>query len=252
MTGIIKASTSIEIQDSLEGASAALNFALAHIEAIGMQKASEFFLKASLKKASQLLESAKEDDNSLGFQTQVEKAVSHLQAALRLIQDCEKEPEKQTATLNATARTLTLLYPLIPQDRPLRVIPRKRNLGRSKGSLVVAKQRERRLPLYEVELGADNDTGFYFGFSEDISSGGLFIATYDIQPRGSSLSVKATFPGGRTWFKRAVVHWIREYNESTPDIAPGMGVIFERVSTADIEEIEIFMANREFIFYEAF
>jgi hypothetical protein len=30
-----------------------------------------------------------------------------------------------------------------------------------------------------------------------------------------------------------------------------MGVIFERVSTDDIEEIEIFMANREFIFYEA-
>ena len=38
---------------------------------------------------------------------------------------------------------------------------------------------------YQVEVGVASDHNVYTGFTEDISSGGLFVATHDILPIGT-------------------------------------------------------------------
>ncbi len=94
-----------------------------------------------------------------------------------------------------------------------------------------------------------SEDNFYRGFSTDISSGGIFIATFEQPPMGTPVEVSFSLPGGAQFCLRGEVHWHRDYNDATPFIFPGVGVQFLEMTTETRVVIDSFIAAREPIFF---
>ena len=105
----------------------------------------------------------------------------------------------------------------------------------------------RRVQL-DVDIGLHSETNFFVGFAEDISDGGLFVATYDLLPVGTELTLSLVLPGGRQIVAPARVTWIRDPHDG--DLAPGVGVHFERLSDEDRDAIDRFLKARAPMFFE--
>ena len=102
----------------------------------------------------------------------------------------------------------------------------------------------------EVEVGITSQTNFYVGFSENISEGGLFVATYDLKPVGSELQVRFTLPDDMEISVVGVVCWVRDpRNFNDPDTPPGLGVQFFDLPDEDREAIRRFTKVRQPIFF---
>ncbi len=104
----------------------------------------------------------------------------------------------------------------------------------------------------EVEVGLLADYQFYTGFSQNISAGGLFIATHDILPNGSVFHMTFRIPGVDHLFScDAEVRWSRTYDGGTLDeMQPGMGVRFVDLSDLEIGLINGYIVGRETLFHE--
>jgi uncharacterized protein (TIGR02266 family) len=100
-----------------------------------------------------------------------------------------------------------------------------------------------------VHLGSESN--FYTGLSNDISEGGLFVATHDLLAHGAVVDLE--FSLGEHDYKvkvQGAVRWVREYNRDCPDVRPGMGVQFLNLSQEDRAAIKKFVKTREALFYE--
>lgn len=102
-----------------------------------------------------------------------------------------------------------------------------------------------------VGVGFQSDTNFYAGFTEDLSEGGLFVATHMLQPLGTELALTFSLPNGYEISTVAIVRWVRDPRNHDDDAVPGMGVQFNALSSADLDMIRQFIALREPIFYDA-
>jgi uncharacterized protein (TIGR02266 family) len=122
--------------------------------------------------------------------------------------------------------------------------------ARTGGARGHANQRQAPRINLEVDVTFESEHNFYTGFLENLSSGGLFVATHDIRRIGDTVEVRFTLPGrAEPVTATARVRWIREYGNS-PDAAPGMGLQFVDLDPAVQKEIERFIALREPIFFE--
>ena len=101
----------------------------------------------------------------------------------------------------------------------------------------------------ETTVNMASDSNFYTGFSEDISDGGIFVATYSLQPIGTSVELSFGLPGGFSVNARGNVRWIRDIFDVDDQSYPGMGISFDELSTEDKALIEQFMRKRSPIFY---
>jgi uncharacterized protein (TIGR02266 family) len=99
----------------------------------------------------------------------------------------------------------------------------------------------------EIEVGIASQSNFYLGFTENLSSGGVFVATYVTKPLGSKVEVALAFPSGEELRVPGVVRWLRE---ATTDGWPGMGVQFESLSPEDEAKVRKFLSLREPMFYD--
>jgi uncharacterized protein (TIGR02266 family) len=165
-----------------------------------------------------------------------------------------------TDEMSKPAMTSETPIPLVPKPGPA---PEPRPVEKplpsevpevQKKKSIVPEGRERRHSdryILKVDIGIQSETNFFTGFSQDISSGGLFIATYDILSMGTPMNVNFNLPRGPVLSLDGTVCWIREYNETTPDIFPGMGVRFENLSGGDEKAINHFIAKNPPIFYDA-
>jgi uncharacterized protein (TIGR02266 family) len=119
--------------------------------------------------------------------------------------------------------------------------------------MVTPKQNEHRSHLrYEVELevGIYCESNFYVNLTENLSEGGLFIATHQIRPIGTVLEVSLTLPQHPSPIRAvATVRWIRVYSD-TSDGAPGMGVQFDGMDPAHVNAIRAYLAARAPMFYD--
>jgi uncharacterized protein (TIGR02266 family) len=95
-----------------------------------------------------------------------------------------------------------------------------------------------------------SDHNFYAGFAENMSAGGLFVATYVKRPKGDRLDIVINIPGQQEPI-RAVgeVRWLRDHSEHS-NVPPGLGVRFVELPASDAKIIEDFLKNREPIFYD--
>ncbi len=100
-------------------------------------------------------------------------------------------------------------------------------------------------------MNSSSDHNFYTGFTQNISEGGLFVATSNIAPLGTNLEFTFTLhPDPESITVRGVVRWIRESHDFT-ELPPGMGVMFSDVDAIASDRINEFIGRRrESIFYD--
>jgi uncharacterized protein (TIGR02266 family) len=99
----------------------------------------------------------------------------------------------------------------------------------------------------DVTVGSDHN--FYAGFAENLSAGGVFIATHKLKPVGSAIELTINLPDGVQLRATGEVRWIRVFNEQS-DTPPGMGVRFNDLADASIALIQSFLARRDPLFFD--
>ena len=111
-------------------------------------------------------------------------------------------------------------------------------------------RRYRRFPL-KVEVGYATEHNFYTGFMENLSSGGLFIATHQPAQIGEVMEITFTVPGiPGACVAIAQVTWTREYDATNEDMVPGMGLKFIQLDQKVRAAVELFIKHREPIFFD--
>jgi uncharacterized protein (TIGR02266 family) len=100
----------------------------------------------------------------------------------------------------------------------------------------------------DVSLGSDHN--FYAGFAENLSAGGIFVATHLLKPVGSSIELSIHLPDREEPVcGKGEVRWVREYNERS-DMPPGMGIRFNEIEQVAVDAIEQFLRQREPLFFD--
>ena len=104
----------------------------------------------------------------------------------------------------------------------------------------------------EVKVDLESDHNFYTGLTQNISAGGLFIATHHLRRIGDRISLKFQLPGNEGPVQvDTEVRWIRENSALTrADGATGMGVRFINLSPAATAAIQQFLATRDSLYYD--
>jgi len=100
-----------------------------------------------------------------------------------------------------------------------------------------------RAPVH-CEVTFESESNFYSGFSQDLSQGGVFLATFDLLPMGSTVEVALALPGGINVRAHGVVRWLRPQSDLNPQLWPGMGIEFVDLPPAAQAAIGGFVAQR--------
>jgi uncharacterized protein (TIGR02266 family) len=102
----------------------------------------------------------------------------------------------------------------------------------------------------EMDVTLESESNFYLGLTENLSEGGLFIATHLVRPIGSSIEVSLKLPHVPEPIKaKGTVRWVRQYSE-TSDTSPGIGIRFETITPEQTALIREFIAARTPLFHD--
>ncbi len=135
-------------------------------------------------------------------------------------------------------------------EEPVRDLPDEATI-RQLSELPLADNR-RRHSRYAVELqvSMSSDHNFYTGFAENLSEGGVFVATHSLKAVGTIMELSIHLPGGTGPARvQGEVRWVREYREGS-DAPPGMGVRFLALPVEVTHAILEFLQHREPLFYD--
>ena len=104
----------------------------------------------------------------------------------------------------------------------------------------------------EVKVDLESDHNFYTGLTQNISAGGLFIATNAIRKIGERIVLKFSLPGqAEPLAVETEVRWIRENSAlNRVDGATGMGVRFVNLSPEAAKMIQAFIESRDSLYYD--
>ncbi|MFL5347595.1 MAG: TIGR02266 family protein [Hyalangium sp.] len=175
------------------------------------------------------------------------KELAHAEARLKELAEAaaraRREQEAARAREAQRARTEAARPAFSPRAASTAAATAKAPKARS------APARERSRVRLRTNIGLGSDSNFFTGFSPDISSGGLFVATVETVPRGTQVELDFTLPGGRPLKASGVVRFLREPNDHTPDLMPGVGVQFQDLQPEVALLISDFVRQREPLFY---
>ena len=101
----------------------------------------------------------------------------------------------------------------------------------------------------DLEVSVGSEHNFYSGFAENLSAGGVFIATHKLKPVKSLIELTINLPDGVSVRATGEVRWIRVFNEHS-DSPPGMGVKFDALDPQSVAAIESFLARRDPLFFD--
>ncbi|HET9955568.1 MAG TPA: TIGR02266 family protein [Polyangiaceae bacterium] len=99
----------------------------------------------------------------------------------------------------------------------------------------------------DVSLGSEHN--FYSGFAENLSVGGVFVATHRLRAVGDSVEICVHLPDGSEVHAVGEVRWVRVFNAHS-DTPPGMGLHFLKLEPGSEQAIQKFLREREPIFYD--
>ena len=105
----------------------------------------------------------------------------------------------------------------------------------------------------EVTVDLESDHNFYTGLTQNISAGGVFIATHHIRRIGDRITLKFTLPGStKTIDVETEVRWIRENSalHRVDEGSQGMGVRFINLTPEASAAINAFIQSRDSLFYD--
>ncbi len=98
-----------------------------------------------------------------------------------------------------------------------------------------------------VEVTMASDTNFFAAITENVSEGGVFVATEDLLPLGTRVSLSLSLPDGSPIAAEAIVRWCRP--PADPE-GPGMGLQFAVLSSQDAARIVRFTAQRPPMYWD--
>lgn len=208
------------------------------------------------------------DEAALSF---VHSAAESLQRALGDVGLLRPQHPRLEPAATSLARTLALLYPVLQHSmrqrrarvqvsdsdaRELRTMahfPRAPEpTGRSRRPSGFDGDDRRtgsdRRVFIEVEIGLYTESHIYTGLSLDVSTGGVFVATYQPALAGTAVALYFVLPDGHVVNAEGVVRWTRN---ATPDAPPGMGVAFVNISPESLDHIARFCASRPPLYFDA-
>src|SRR4029077_958642 len=104
----------------------------------------------------------------------------------------------------------------------------------------------------EVKVDLESEHNFYTGLTQNISAGGLFIATHALRKIGDRITLKFLLPGSDQPIEiETEVRWIRENTAlMKSDGGTGMGVRFINLSAEASAAINGFLQARDSLFYD--
>ena len=104
----------------------------------------------------------------------------------------------------------------------------------------------------EVKVDLESEHNFYTGLTQNISSGGVFIATHHLRKIGDRITLKFTLPGSdKVLDVETEVRWIRENTAlMRAEGGTGMGVRFINLSPETSAAINAFVQARESLYYD--
>ncbi len=200
---------------------------------------------------------------------QLRGAIRQLGKVLAALQTfVSSDPHIETA-LEAVARSLALLYPVargaqrqrrdvvidaptssdvfasLPPAPPHR---EPRDERRTEPYTGPDKRQSGERVRVEADLGLLSDSNFYTGLSQDLSTGGLFVATYQPRPPGTKVALFFVLPNGHAVRADGVVRWT---SEGKGDVAPGMGIAFQRLAPGDLDAIAEFCELRSPMYHDS-
>ncbi|HYQ14141.1 MAG TPA: TIGR02266 family protein [Polyangiaceae bacterium] len=211
------------------------------------------------------------DEAALSF---IHSAVESLQRAVADVSLLRPQHSELEVAGNSLARTLAVLYPVLQHSlrqrrarlpagglsaedarelRTMSAFPRApAPTGRERRPSALVGGRERRTSgnrrvFVEVEIGLTTESHIYTGLSLDVSTGGVFVATYDVAAPGTAISLHFVLPDGFVVNAEGVVRWTRA---ATTDAPPGMGVAFTSISVEALDHIAAFCASRPPLYFD--
>jgi uncharacterized protein (TIGR02266 family) len=173
----------------------------------------------------------------------------------RQVEEDARALEKFIRELARTPQQLVLQKPRI-QQVALNIRQRREDLLRLKEVIEEERRvfwennRQKSRASLTVEVSATSESNFYTGISGDIEEGGLFVATQLNHQPGTLIDLTLSLPGHTPLRLSGEVRWIREYNEFTADMAPGLGVGFFNLPAEARGAIAGFINARQPLFYE--
>jgi uncharacterized protein (TIGR02266 family) len=110
--------------------------------------------------------------------------------------------------------------------------------------------RQHRRVALSAEIHLESESNLYAGITNNISEGGVFVATPNLLDRGTVLDLEFSVPdGGPPIRTTGLVRWIREDLDSIEG-PPGMGVQFVELDEAARRRLERFVQMRDTIYFD--
>ena len=102
-----------------------------------------------------------------------------------------------------------------------------------------------------VKVTFESEHNFYTGLTHDLSGGGIFVATSQVQPVGELIHLLFTLPGATEPIDCITeVRWVRAHAIPGGGGETGMGLRFLRLSPEAKKAVQAFLAKRESIFFD--
>jgi uncharacterized protein (TIGR02266 family) len=97
----------------------------------------------------------------------------------------------------------------------------------------------------ELELTLQSESTIWIGHAENVSDGGVFVATKELKPIGTEVELTLKLPGTLlpVW-TLGVVCWIRE-TSGRADAPLGMGIQFRLIADDALKRIRDFIRQRQ-------
>jgi uncharacterized protein (TIGR02266 family) len=111
-------------------------------------------------------------------------------------------------------------------------------------------RREHERVTVDLEVSVGSEHNFYAGLAENLSAGGIFIATHQLHKVGAKIELSLRMPDSEEAFEVVgEVRWVRVYNEHS-DTPPGVGIRFNELSPGVTAAITRFLGQREPLFFD--
>lgn len=135
----------------------------------------------------------------------------------------------------------------VPEESAAGASPAKSKEAEPQGS----DRREYKRYEVNVDVNFESASNFFTGLTQDISRGGLFVATYDLRAVGEQVLVKFQLPDEPNPLEiTAVVRWVRENTSLQRAETYGIGLQFVDLPAETVAIIDRFMTKRDSIFYD--
>jgi uncharacterized protein (TIGR02266 family) len=101
----------------------------------------------------------------------------------------------------------------------------------------------------QIEVTMMSESQLYTGLSENLSEGGVFVATHALRPIGEKIDLTLVLPNAKPIRMLGEVRWVREFSDRV-EAPPGMGLRFVSLTDEVSAAIRAFLERRSPLFFE--